>query len=331
MPKADKGHRGGLGWEGYCMSIFRRKLSLDTWGKVTPNLTTLQHQPISFQGDFMDSRSEPLNKSNGGVVSKFLFSCVTFFAFFFLFWNVYSFGQTTGSHFSLPDNLTDKDWLVYSKVSLINDEIVRKLPIIKSELDLTQDQIDEIETLTETLGNEEFVGRGLSQEETVKERLGGFHKSNSKRVAELQTEFNKAQSDTMDEITTVRSLLGKKDLDFRFWLFEEEIIDGSNWMAYFKNHKYSPDDVMKTVIEKILGSPEFTDFKKEKTKEFGSNDKVSIYFEIRTNLIKKRVVFQNILITDKSISYQQEENYRVKKTQILDEIETLGKQMNSIK
>jgi hypothetical protein len=244
MPKADKGHRGGLGWEGYCMSIFRRKLSLDTWGKVTPNLTTLQHQPISFQGDFMDSRSEPLNKSNGGVVSKFLFSCVTFFAFFFLFWNVYSFGQTTGSHFSLPDNLTDKDWLVYSKVSLINDEIVRKLPIIKSELDLTQDQIDEIETLTETLGNEEFVGRGLSQEETVKERLGGFHKSNSKRVAELQTEFNKAQSDTMDEITTVRSLLGKKDLDFRFWLFEEEIIDGSNWMAYFKNHKYSPDDVI---------------------------------------------------------------------------------------
>jgi hypothetical protein len=128
----------------------------------------------------------------------------------------------------------------------------------------------------------------------------------------------------MEEVATVRKMLGKKDLDFRFWLFEEEIIYSSAWQAYFKNHNYEPNDYMEeNVVKSIRACPEFEAFKKVKTNELGSSQKVISYFEIRSDLVKERFLFQNISTWHRNL-------ITTSGKKIKDEIAVLAERLNSI-
>ena len=174
----------------------------------------------------------------------------------------------------MPDKLTDKDWLTQVRMFGLSDDDVRsKLPILKSELDLTQDQTDEIEELISKMTDEEITANGLRNDE---EKVGTLPADEKKRSIQInnehEQELKKIEIDVMNEVAMFRNMLGNKDLDFRHWLIEEEIIYRSESLAYSKNHNYSPDDLIKSVVDRLQKSKLFKNIKQKKTKELNSEE-----------------------------------------------------------
>ncbi len=302
-------------------------------------------KPSHIQPYKIQKRSMLKESGQRGLI-KFLFLSLTPFTFFFLFWNVSSFGQPTNPQNLISDKSTDKDWLTLARgFGLSDDDVRSKLLLVKSELDLTQGQTNEIEKLILKMTNEEMIARGLHNDEEAvgtlpadeqdKEAVRKMSADEKKRCIQIniehEQELKKVETDVMNEVATVRNMLGNKDLDFQYWLFEEMIIYGSEGMAYLKDHNYSPDDLTRTIIARIQKTPNFKQFKTIKTKELSSEKEVQNYFDIRENLIKKRVLFQGQLYGHLSESYIQPKTSKNFREQIVDESEELGRQLKNIK
>jgi hypothetical protein len=225
--------------------------------------------------------------------------------------------------------ISDENWLTFARRFGITDgEIQEKSQIIKSELGLTQEQGTELETLISKLEDEESIATTLDHEENVEETQPGPVKKNPKVISELKQKLQIAQPDSINEVNKFRSLLGYKDLDFRFWLFEESIIYDSEWGAYSKNHNYSPGELVNNVVGVIQKSMVLEAFKKIKMDSMSSSQAVDKYFEIRMNLVRKRVLFQNFRYRNHPGSSK---DFQKVRDQFYEEIADLGEQLNSLK
>ena len=226
-------------------------------------------------------------------------------------------------------DIGDKDWLTFGRrFGITEGGIQDKLPILKSELDLTPEQLDGFNTLISKLENEELIARTLDHEETAEETQPSPVKKNKTIIFELQQKLQKAQSDSLNEVVVFRNLLGEKDLDFRFWLLEENVIYKSEWTAYSKNHNYSPDDLADVVVDSIRKSPVFAAFKKIKMNTLSSSQVANQYFEIRMNLVKKRVLFQNFRYRSQ---FKRQKDFKNHRDNAYEDISLLCEQLNGLK
>ena len=181
-----------------------------------------------------------------------------FFIFitFFFFSNLFSFGQSTTTNNISSDKLTDKEWLRKVRLFGLSDEdVISKLPILQSEIDLTQEQTDEIEKLITLMADEEATADGLQNDEEKVVKLRGNEKNTRININnDHEIELRKKEIDVMNEVAKVRDMLGIKDLDFRLWLIEEDNIYCSVGLEYSKNRNISPDELVKSVINRVQES-----------------------------------------------------------------------------
>lgn len=96
----------------------------------------------------------------------------------------------------------------------------------------------------------------------------------------------------MIQVKLVRKLLGDRDLDFRFWFYEETLIDAGEDSAYRENQNYSEDELAENLLASIERTQEFRDFKDRKILFFHSADKVENYLADWEALFESRVLLQ---------------------------------------
>jgi len=209
-----------------------------------------------------------VNKQKG---FRFLFS---FFCFLSLTrW-------TAAQSSSIAGTVTDQQWFQFMAVNAFDlPGLEIKMPLLAGELNLNADEQQEIENLFSDHNDE----NPLSQ-------MNAPDQSLSRAATEENMDQDPVQ--IMQQVRLVRKLLGGRDLDFRFWFYEETLIDAGEDNAYRENQNYSADQLADDLLQFIEKTQEFEDFKNRKILYFHSADKVKNYLTDWEALFERRVLLQ---------------------------------------
>jgi len=208
---------------------------------------------------------------------------------------------------SIVEGVTDAQWLQF-----MDDHAFKmtgfkaKLPLLALELNLSAADQQEVKNLFSDHGDEELLSRmatspgikGSSQDEKLD---ADQTKSKNSNYIEMEDKADDAPAETLDQVKVVRRLLGSKDSDFRFWFYEEAMIDQAEDDAYRHHHDYSTDALTASLLQKMELTQEFKDFKARKLEFIHSDQKAEAYFSNWNRLVERRVLLQRQLARHQSL------------------------------
>jgi hypothetical protein len=201
---------------------------------------------------------------------------------------------TAAQNSSIAGTVTDRQWFQFMAVNAFDlPGLDIKMPLLVGELNLNAREQQEIESLFSNHGDEDVLS-----EMTVP--VAGDSPGESAALSqEANTGYDTTQNGGDDDpvrimiqVKRVRKLLGDRDLDFRFWFYEENLIDSGEDNAYRENQNYSEDELAGKLLATIERTQEFRDFKNRKILYFHSGDKVENYMTDWEELFESRVLLQ---------------------------------------
>jgi hypothetical protein len=216
--------------------------------------------------------------------------------FFLLFLSSVSLVEARDS--TILAEATDTQWLKFMADNAFKLEgLQSKLPLMADELHLNASDLQEVDNLFSDHGDEKLLSqmatspgiRGSSQDESLNKAQSETKKDN---YLEMEDNAADAPAETLREVRIVRNRLGHRDMNFRFWFFEEGMIDQAEKKAYDHDHNYSVDELGDSVIEAIKETQEFKDFEERETLLIRDDQKVENYFSNWRRSIEKRITLQ---------------------------------------
>jgi hypothetical protein len=223
-------------------------------------------------------------------LSGFLFSVF----FIFLFSNSMSWAQSS----SIAENATDSQWLKFMVGQAFNLKGLHyKMPLLAGELTLTASELLEVKNLFSDHGDEKLLSQ-MATSPGIKNRPQDRALSDSQMEIKnadynaMEDSADEAPAETLSQVKMVRRLLGSRDMDFRFWFFEEGLIDKAEERAYHQDPQYSPDQLTQSLVNTIEKTQEFKDFRSRKMALLQSGDKVDSYWLTWRAWLGKRVLLQ---------------------------------------
>src|SRR5665213_1185984 len=215
-----------------------------------------------------------------------------FFVFYFLSLTRWAAAQSS----SIAGTVTDQQWFQFMAANAFElPGLDLKMPLLAGELNLSARDQSEIESLFSNHGDEELLSQMTA---SVPNDSPGESAAPAPRREEnpgYDTTENGGDDDPvriMIQVKRVRKLLGDRDLDFRFWFYEETLIDAGEDSAYREDQNYSEDELAEKLLTSIEQTREFRDFKDRKILYFHSADKVEEYMEDWEALFESRVLLQ---------------------------------------
>lgn len=187
---------------------------------------------------------------------------------------------------SVVDGLTDQQWIQFMADKAFDlPGFDQKMPFLVSALDLSAKDQREIETLFAKHDDENLL-------RPTTDSPGGPGQVADYKYLAMEDQGVDDSIQTLMQVKLVRKLLGARDLDFRFWYYEEAMIDAGEDSAYRADQNYSADDLAESLLRTIEQTPEFREFKARKILLFHSADKVEAYLTSWEALFEKRVLLQ---------------------------------------
>jgi hypothetical protein len=203
------------------------------------------------------------------------------FGFLFSVFCFLSLTQLTGAQSSsIAGTVTDQQWFQFMAVNAFDlPGLEIKMPLLVGELNLNADEQQEIENLFSDHSDED----PLSQMDAPGQRSS---------AAATEENMDQDPVQILQQVRLVRRLLGGRDLDFRFWFYEETLIDSGEDSAYRENQNYSADELADNLLRSIEQTQEFEDFKNRKILYFHSADRVINYLTDWEASFERRVLLQ---------------------------------------
>jgi hypothetical protein len=187
---------------------------------------------------------------------------------------------------SVAGGVTDQQWIQFMADNAFNlPGFDDKMPFLASALHLNANEQQEIETLFSNHDDENL----LSQTTAVPDAPG--QDADYKYLA-MEDKGVDDSVQTLMQVKLVRKLLGARDLDFRFWFYEEALIDAGEDQAYRADQNYSADELADSLLRSIEQTLEFKEFKARKILLFHSTEQVEAYLTHWEALFAERVLLQ---------------------------------------
>jgi hypothetical protein len=199
---------------------------------------------------------------------------------------------------SIAGDVTDSQWLKFMANKAFNLKGLHyKMPLLAGELNLKPGELQEVKNLFSDHGDEKLLSQmaaspGIKGKPQDRSLSDSQRKTKNEDFNEMEDSAAAAPAKTLDQVKLVRTMLGLRDMDFRFWFFEEGLIDGAEDRAYHQDPHYSPDQLTQSIIQSIEETQEFKDFKSRKMAWLHSVEKVDGYLAAWRTWLGKRVLLQ---------------------------------------
>jgi len=199
---------------------------------------------------------------------------------------------------SVIEGVTDAQWLKFMENHAFKMEGLKaKMPILAEELRLTASDQQEVKNLFSDHSDEALLSRvatspGIRAGRQDVDLNASQSKAKQSNYNAMEDNADDAPAETLNQVKMVRDRLGSRDSDFRFWFYEEEMIDQAEDQAYHKDHDYSAGEATAGLLMKLEQTQEFKDFKARKLALIHSDQKVAAYFANWKRLISRRVLLQ---------------------------------------
>ena len=186
---------------------------------------------------------------------------------------------------SVAGGVTDEQWIQFMADKAFDlPGFDDKMPFLASALHLNAGEQMEIENLFSNHDDENLSSQTADLPDESQD-------VNYKYLA-MEDQGVDDSIQTLMQVKLVRKLLGARDLDFRFWFYEEALIDAGEDKAYREDPNYSADELADSLLQSIEQTLEFKEFKARKILLFHSTDQVEAYLIRWEALFEQRVLLQ---------------------------------------
>ena len=145
--------------------------------------------------------------------------------------------------------LSDEQWLGNLLPDLQGNFSDYEIPILKKQLNLSDEQINAVQTLTDLTQKKNQSGKEEWYVETLRDRSEGKVESSIGDVENAQNKTQSAYEKLLNCVHVFRKIMGNKDVEFIQWVQDDSIINAGVYLTFRKHPDMKPEEIADEVFK----------------------------------------------------------------------------------